>query len=256
MWLATLSILGQVVYNLEISRYALYCGEPIFTGKFRTPPGRASGCSRTWCSILARSFLTWPSNAAVPLASIILREVPSKTPREAIWQSFDLLGQHIELTQSFLIQTLAFAIFLGSLIPLIFGGKIYSALKGVMTFKIVTVFSFLLFLSFCFSTPDTWREIGTGFFKFGTVPVQGGTDRVDNIFLSLFRGDGFPEIDFETVAMLAAFAAIAGQGGLSNAPLSNYTRDQGWGWVITLVPYPVSSAGGISRSRTWAWSLM
>jgi Mn2+/Fe2+ NRAMP family transporter len=39
MWLATLSILGQVVYNLEISRYTLYSGEPIFTGKFRTLPG-------------------------------------------------------------------------------------------------------------------------------------------------------------------------------------------------------------------------
>ena len=39
MWLATLSILGQVVYNIEISRYTLYTGEPIFTGKFRTLPG-------------------------------------------------------------------------------------------------------------------------------------------------------------------------------------------------------------------------
>ena len=41
LWLATLSILGQVVYNIEISRYTLYSGEPIFTGKFRTPPGPA-----------------------------------------------------------------------------------------------------------------------------------------------------------------------------------------------------------------------
>ena len=41
MWLATLSILGQVIYNLEISRYTLYSGEPIFTGKFRTLPGPA-----------------------------------------------------------------------------------------------------------------------------------------------------------------------------------------------------------------------
>ncbi|MGH7138590.1 MAG: hypothetical protein ACREHD_22825, partial [Pirellulales bacterium] len=35
LWLATLSIVSQVFYNLEISRYTLYCGEPIFTGKFR-----------------------------------------------------------------------------------------------------------------------------------------------------------------------------------------------------------------------------
>ncbi|HID21467.1 MAG TPA: hypothetical protein EYP14_03595 [Planctomycetaceae bacterium] len=39
LWLATLSIPGQVVYNLEISRYTLYTGEPIFVGKFRTVPG-------------------------------------------------------------------------------------------------------------------------------------------------------------------------------------------------------------------------
>ena len=39
LWLSTLSILGQVIYNLEISRYTLYSGESIFTGKFRLLPG-------------------------------------------------------------------------------------------------------------------------------------------------------------------------------------------------------------------------
>ncbi|MEZ6047126.1 MAG: hypothetical protein R3C11_16405 [Planctomycetaceae bacterium] len=37
------SILGQVIYNIEISRYTLYTGEPIFTGKFRIPPDPSSG---------------------------------------------------------------------------------------------------------------------------------------------------------------------------------------------------------------------
>src|SRR3954466_14177437 len=39
VWVSTVSILAQVVYNLEVSRYTLYCGEPIFTGKFRLLPG-------------------------------------------------------------------------------------------------------------------------------------------------------------------------------------------------------------------------
>ncbi len=39
LWLATFSIVLQVVYNLEVMRYALYCGEPIFIGFFRTRPG-------------------------------------------------------------------------------------------------------------------------------------------------------------------------------------------------------------------------
>ena len=39
LWVATLSILAQFVYNIEASRYALFTGEPIMTGKFRTLPG-------------------------------------------------------------------------------------------------------------------------------------------------------------------------------------------------------------------------
>jgi hypothetical protein len=31
------------------------------------------------------------------------------------------------------------------------------------------------------------------------------------------------------IAFIAALAAIAGSGGLTNTPISNYTRDQGWG---------------------------
>ncbi len=38
-----------------------------------------------------------------------------------------------------------------------------------------------------------------------------------------------PEIDLAGIAVLAAFAGIAGSGGLTNVPVSNYTRDQGWG---------------------------
>ena len=43
MWLAATSILLQVFYNLEVMRYAMYTGEPILVGLFRTSPGRRSG---------------------------------------------------------------------------------------------------------------------------------------------------------------------------------------------------------------------
>ena len=38
MWLGTTAILMQVFYNLAIMRYALYTGESIFVGFFRTRP--------------------------------------------------------------------------------------------------------------------------------------------------------------------------------------------------------------------------
>ena len=71
LWLATLSILGQVVYNLEISRYTLYTGEPIFTGKFRTLPG-----PRFWLIDLpvldfGAVFPYLAANAATPLAAVM-----------------------------------------------------------------------------------------------------------------------------------------------------------------------------------------
>src|SRR5262245_47646655 len=39
MWLATIAIVLQIFYNLEVGRYALFCGEPVFTGFLRTSPG-------------------------------------------------------------------------------------------------------------------------------------------------------------------------------------------------------------------------
>ena len=76
LWLATLSILFQVVYNLEVMRYALYCGEPIFIGYFRTRPS-----ARFWMCCYMVLFLAhiWPfmaSNSAVPLAAAILGHLP------------------------------------------------------------------------------------------------------------------------------------------------------------------------------------
>ena len=64
-----------------------------------------------------------------------------------------------------------YVVFLLALLPLIFGGKVYNSLKAIMSFKIVVVFGFLLVVAALFSTTDTWIEIITGFFKFGSVPV-------------------------------------------------------------------------------------
>lgn len=208
MWLATLSILGQVVYNIEISRYTLYTGEPIFTGKFRTLPGPRFWLTAYLLLDFGAVFPYLAANAATPLAAVILERIPGEADRP-------------------LLRALGYVIFVLSLVPLLVGGKIYNSLKAVMSFKIVTVFGFLLVLAFFHSHASTWVEIFSGFVKFGNVPTAG--DRLDNVFLSLWRGGGLPAVDLSTIALLGAFAAIAGQGGLSNTPLSNYTRDQGWG---------------------------
>ena len=230
LWLATLSVFGQVIYNIEISRYTLYSGEPIFTGKFRTLPGPHVWLLAYLLFDFGSVFPYLAANAATPVATLLKGGV---VPVPDNFGLFPLSGHNGDW---WLMKGLAYVIFIGALVPLLFGGKIYKSLKAVMTFKLIVVFGFLLFLAAFFSTFDTWIEILTGFFKFGSVPIEAAADapavrgsNVDNIFVSLAQGRGFPEIDFTLIGFITALAAIAGSGGLSNTPVSNYTRDQGWG---------------------------
>lgn len=345
LWLATLSIIGQVIYNIEISRYTLYSGEPIFTGKFRTKPGKKFW---TICYLFLDAGSIFPylaMSAAVPLFAAFFAEVPRADDGEAL---IEILG--MTMTHGFVVRTFGLLIFALALVPLIFGGKIHVALKWVMGFKIVTVMGFLLVLAIWKSSPATWAEIFSGFVKFGTVPIErpdevdaqgnliavsdwdgdnhadviepelvrddkqenvysvtvdtngkgkdvvthsaieivdedldgqvmidleggGGLEEgkylvrlnsnggfvdvdrdgerdgfaVTNIFTSLLSGEGFPKIDWSLIAALSALVAISGSGGLSNTPISNYTRDEGWGMGHHVGAIP-SVVGGLEIS--------
>jgi hypothetical protein len=107
---------------------------------------------------------------------------------------------------------------------------------------------YLLLLALLFATPAVWYETFTGFFRFGTLPVEAptgssGTPQTANVFSLWLSGQPLPAFDFSMLGILAAFAAIAGNGGLSNAPISNYTRDQGWGMGKRVGAIPSIVAG-------------
>jgi hypothetical protein len=225
LWLSTVSILAQVIYNLEICRYTLYCGEPIFTGKFRLLPG-----PMFWLVLYV--FLDFGSlfpyliaNAATPLGAVLVGEVVDSA------KSYDLLG--ISMYGKTILLVLKYLVFVMVLVPLIFGGKVYNSLKAIMTFKVVVVFAFLVFVAVFYSTAATWAEIISGFFKFGSVPIAtdgpNATPAVDNFFVALWEGRPLPTLDFSMIAVLGALAAISGNGGLTNTNTSGYMRDQGWG---------------------------
>jgi hypothetical protein len=201
LWIANLSILMQVFYNLSVMRYTLYTGETIFVGFFRTWPG-----VRFWAPfyLLFEFGSVWPylsSNAAVPLAAVVLGRLPAAE-------------------DGGFVRVLGYGIFLAAFVPLFFGGKVYNAIERVMVVKLFLVLSFLGFVALFFVSGNTWWEIGSGFFKVGTLP----------------------ESDFNW-ATLAAFAAGAGAGGLTNSAFSNYARDKGWGMGATAGAIP-SAIGG------------
>ncbi|WP_437203586.1 Nramp family divalent metal transporter [Planctomicrobium sp. SH664] len=215
LWLATLSILFQVVYNIEISRYALYSGEPIFSGKFRIPPGPLFWLL-AYLLLDCGSFLPYlTSNAAIPAVSLILGRLPHLPDERWI----------VNLTAS-ILWVLIF-------LPLVVGGKVFNSLKIVTIVKLAFVLTFLGMLAICYSTWETWCEILSGFFRFGTLPFESptaeGSVELQNVFRLWWSGESIPRLDFALLGMVTAMAAIAGNGGLTNTPISNYTRDQGWG---------------------------
>jgi hypothetical protein len=121
-----------------------------------------------------------------------------------------------------LVRWLGYLIFIAAFVPLIFGGKVYNMLERIMVVKLFLVLSYLAVIVLVFVSWRTWWEIGSGLFRFGS----------------------FPEGDFRW-ATLAAFAAIAGAGGMSNATFSNYARDEGWGMGARVGALP-SAIGGRS----------
>ncbi|HEV3303131.1 MAG TPA: Nramp family divalent metal transporter [Planctomycetaceae bacterium] len=166
LWLATLSIVTQVFYNLEVMRYTLYCGEPIFAGFFRLAPG-----PKFWTFVylvLCVSHI-WPfmaSNAAVPLAAAILGHLPGNN-------LIHVAGY--VLSESGLVKLLGYVLFLLAFVPLIFGGKIYNVLERMMTAKLVIVLGFLVSISILLIAPRNAWEVFTGFFRFGQVALRGDT---------------------------------------------------------------------------------
>ncbi len=119
-----------------------------------------------------------------------------------------------------LVRELSYGVFLMAFVPLIFGGKIYNSLERVMTAKLLLVLGYLSFIALFWVSWETKLEIFSGLFRFGALPSG----------------------DFSW-ATLAAFSAIAGAGGLTNASFSNYVRDKGWGMGSQVGAIP-SAVGG------------
>jgi len=150
LWIATVAILVQLFYNLEVMRYALYCGEPVFVGYFRTRPGPAFW---TGLYLLLDFGGIWPylaSNAGVPFAALFLGRLP--TPDDEV-----------------LVKSMSYVVFLGAYIPVLFGGKVYNALQLCMTVKAVLVLGYLLVVNTLWNQ-GAWGEAFTGLFQFGALP--------------------------------------------------------------------------------------
>ncbi|MBS0203847.1 MAG: Nramp family divalent metal transporter [Planctomycetes bacterium] len=226
MWLATIAIIAQVFYNIECGRYALYCGEPIFTGFMRCAPGPGF-----WISVMvvmnAASLIPGlSSHGATMIASIYLDRPPTTA-------------------DSWLIDPLAYGCLFAVALPVLIGGKVYNMLQAVMTAKVVIVLGFCLIMGVTCVSYTSWWNVFSGFVKFGNVPVENaeGKEVVVNAISHRLETGEWPLVSVASIVMLGSFAGYAGGGGLSNSTYSNFVRDKGWGMGMQVGAIPSAVSG-------------
>jgi hypothetical protein len=226
MWLATVAILLQVFYNMECGRYALYCGEPIFTGFLRTRPG-----PKFWVTF----FLLLSIGGVVPGLAF---------NSASVLGSFWLDRPPVRDDRTFIL-AIAYGCLVIIVLPVLFGGKIYNTLQAIMSGKVLVVLGTTLALGIWLVGPESWWNVFSGFLKFGTIPTKDadGKPLGANILTAWWTNSPLPRLDLEGIGVIAAFAGVAGGGGLGNSMYSNYVRDKGWG-MGSLVGAIPSAVGG------------
>lgn len=228
MWIATVAILLQVFYNMECGRYALYCGEPVFTGFMRCKPSPLFWVGLMLVLNISALVPGLSTHGAAMIASLILDRPPTK---EDLW----------------LVVPLAYACLFAVAFPVVMGGKIYNILQWVMTAKIAIVLGFCFGLGVTCVSASNWWNVISGFVQFGNVPVANadGTERLENVMIYWWQTGEFPLVSTASLIAIGAFAGYAGGGGLANSTYSNFVRDKGWGMGSEVGAIP-SVVGGRS----------
>jgi hypothetical protein len=194
LWVTTVAVFLQTVFNTEVMRYTLATGEPMFTGFMRTRPG-----SSFWAwfysilYFLQSGWPAWAGNAAGAIYFLFARRLAGPAESDAVY-------------------AIGVGTFLGAVMVLLIGRRIERTLEILNWVLIICILGAFLALGVMFAPAGTWLAVGAGFAGYD-VTVHG--------FSFLPSGTDF--------FLLGAFAAYSGAGGVSNITLSNWARDKGYG---------------------------
>lgn len=194
LWVTLAAILLQTLFNLELMRYTMATGEPVFTGFMRTRPS-----ARAWAIFYAALYFLqtgWPAWAATAAGAIFfLFAKRLATPADAAT-----------------VYYIGCASFLVCVAALLFGRRIERTLELLNWLLVACILGSFLALALVFVPAETWIAAVAGF---------AGFDSASGRFDFLPAG-----VDF---ILLAALVGYAGGGGVANITLANWARDKGYG---------------------------
>ena len=163
LWIATVAILLQSLFNLEAVRYTLYTGEPILTGIMRLRPG--AWAWGPFYILLAIAQLGGPALAGA-CAAVVFSALSGRLPLDS---------------DGGLIRALTLVVVLVGVLMLLSGRSVEKVLERLSWVMVVFIFSFLLIVNILFVPAADWGETLSGFTRFGYWP-----EKMDLLLLSVF----------------------------------------------------------------------
>jgi hypothetical protein len=194
LWVTTVAVTLQAIFNTEVMRYAVATGEPVFTGFMRTRPS-----SLLWAIVYVTFYLLqfgWPVFAGTAAGAIFFlfqQRLPGPGDAETIY-------------------SIATGIFLACIAILSVGRRIVRTLEVLNWVIVAATLSGFLVLALFFVPARTWLA--------GLVAL-GGFDLANARFSLLPAGADF--------FLIGALVAYSGAGGATNITLANWARDKGYG---------------------------
>lgn len=208
LWITTIAVFLQTIFNLELMRYTLATGEPAFTGFMRTRPGSSFWA---WFYVvlyfLQMGWPAWAGNAAAAIFLLSMRRVP-------------------ETADGNVVYAIAAGTYVFCVLVLLIGRRIERTLELLNWILIIFILGAFLVLALLYASPSTWLSAGAGFVGYDT--AAGG-------FRFLPSGADY--------FLLGALAAYSGCGGVGNITLTNWARDKGYG-MSQITGYIPSLVGG------------
>jgi hypothetical protein len=128
-----------------------------------------------------------------------------------------LLGRLPAAADAWLVKLVGYATFGIVVVVLTFGRKIERNLEYAMWILMAAVFGYLILIDVSMVSGASWRAVTSGFVSFGSVPT--GADWL----------------------LVGGFAAYSGLGGVSNAFMTNWMRDKGFGMGGTVGYIPAAT---------------
>jgi hypothetical protein len=208
LWVTTVAVFLQTVFNMELMRYTVATGEPAFTGFMRTGPSPS-----VWAWLYALLYFmqsgwpAWAANAAGAFFFLGARRVAGPGDADVVYW-------------------IGVATFLATVSVLLVGRRIERTLEILNWIMIAVILSTFVALGLIFVAPHTWAAAAAGLVGFDLSTAR---------FRFLPSGADF--------FLLGAFAAYSGAGGVSNVTLSNWARDKGYG-MGKVVGYIPAAVGG------------